>query len=112
MDRMSDFTTFDEEMLTTAGNTRLTTLAYPRPTEASDRETTLTVAAGCSPGSHPSVAALTAKKPVAAKAALNDTVANHRRRTGNSIFICHLVVPSLSGKAAGGSNGPAPVISD
>jgi hypothetical protein len=81
---LSDFTTFDDEMLTTAGNTRFTTLAYPR--EASDRETTLTVAGGFSPGSPPTVAALTAKKPTAAKAVVKDTVASQRRRTGNLIF--------------------------
>jgi hypothetical protein len=82
---MSGLTIFDDEMLTTAGNTRLTTLAYPR--EASDRETSLTVAGGLLPGSRPIVAALTAKKPVAAKAAVKDAVANQRRRIGNLIFI-------------------------
>jgi hypothetical protein len=72
-------------MLTTAGNTRLTTLAYPR--DASDLETTLTVGGGFSPESRPSVAALTAKKPMAAKAAVKETVASQRRCIGNLIFI-------------------------
>src|SRR5579863_9415784 len=87
MELMSDLTTFDEEMLTTAGNTRLTTLAYPREPAASDRETILTVAGGFSLESRPMVAALTAKKPVAAKAAVSDAVASQRRYTGNLIFI-------------------------
>jgi hypothetical protein len=79
---MSGWTIFDEEMLTTAGNTRLTTLTYPR--DASDRETTLTVGGGFSPES---VAALTAKKPMAAKDAAKYAVADQRRRKANLIFI-------------------------
>jgi hypothetical protein len=50
-------TTFEDEILTTAGKTRFSMAEYPRPAAASERETVRMVGAGFSKGNFPNSAA-------------------------------------------------------
>src|SRR5580698_9196431 len=92
---VSGLTTLEDEILTTAGITRLTTAEYPRPAAASDRVAVLTVAGGFSCSR---TAARNPRKPVTASAVPKETVASQCRPLKNVpfIFSCHLVVCVLS----------------
>src|SRR5713101_7870612 len=82
---VSDFTTLEEEILTTAGTTRFTTAEYPRPAAASDRVLVLIFAGGFARWA--TVAALNPRKPVTARAVATEAVASQRRPRKKLLFI-------------------------